>query len=1086
MVYTPRPNDEPIPGYRLLERLGSGGFGEVWKAEAPGGLLKAIKIVEGDLGELEPVNALAHQELKGLERVKSMRHPYILSLERYDIIDGRLLIVMELADGTLYDHYQLCRKQGMGGVPREELLERLKEAAEALDLMNQRHQLQHLDIKPHNLFLQGGHVKVGDFGLVKTLEGMRAHLTGGLSALYSAPEMFENEVSSYCDQYSLAIVYQELLTGKHPFHGANPRQLMQQHLSAAPDLSSLPAPDRDLIARALAKKPEDRFPSCTDFLRALQGDSPSALLRKTLTDVAAERTTQPTGLLADKSGILAADGVLAPALVIGLGGVGGEVVRAFRQAVTTTHGTMLAHIRLLHIDVDAAALRGGEKEILHTPLARVSHYLKKKNGRPSINAWLPLHVLRRLSNDQPTTEGQRYLGRLALCDHYPIIRRRLAAELRACTNPIALVATHKRTGLKFRTQRPQVYLVTSLAGGCGSGMLLDVAYITRQLLREYGPETPEIVGVLFVPPIGPDQPVPVLQNARAALTELQHYADPRTTFTAWYSEVEEGIADASPPLQRCPLLSLGRSSPANGANLLYAELATGIGAEAARARASLPLPSPEEAASCQSAGTSRVIVPRRILLLHMTRKLCADLSQPRSRSLKSDLHLHAVEQWTEAGFEADALAGQLQAACERRLGSVPTALFQRVCEPLVSRGADSIVRDPAAALHALAQLERWLGKADGTGEAGMLEEVLNEVATPLAGVLQQSLLELQFGALGQLLFRAPGVENKFVAEIAVLCADRLRQQAALRDECRREEAQLRRRIVAAGARLQKGAWRVWNRAAVARELFDAVQQFPALRYRGLIVHRVTLLYEALQQNIAKLPAEFGCCRARLAPFVRQMQSSATLNSLDATPGALLMPDRCPSVAQAAMQALARLPVDEQAQLQHQAYALLGKQMRARGHLCSADPEVVKKLLAQIQQQFHSFAADHLAWPDAAEIYLQSSAVANDLADAFLAAAPAWFSATVDAEINVMQVPAGDAGARLANLARETLRVHGIHEAGHADEIVIYREASHVAMADLPHMRVPPGNETCHSRMDVVDWLADGSAGQITAVAALRQ
>src|SRR5829696_3606591 len=92
------PHAEPIPGYKLMERLGGGGFGEVWKAEAPGGLHKAIKIIHGDLRAHSDGDGgrLAEQELRALKRVQSVRHPYLLSLERYDIIDGRLLIVMEL------------------------------------------------------------------------------------------------------------------------------------------------------------------------------------------------------------------------------------------------------------------------------------------------------------------------------------------------------------------------------------------------------------------------------------------------------------------------------------------------------------------------------------------------------------------------------------------------------------------------------------------------------------------------------------------------------------------------------------------------------------------------------------------------------------------------------------------------------------------------------------------------------------------------------------------------------------------------------------------------------------------------------
>src|SRR3954453_17863376 len=183
---------EPIKGYRLIERLGGGGFGEVWKAKAPGGLFKAIKFVYGDLQAVgDDDGSRAEQELKALSRVKSVHHPYILSLERYDIIDGQLMIVMELADRTLWDRFRECRTQGLPGIPREELLDYMRETAEALDLMNGEYQLQHLDIKPQNLFLIYNHVKVADFGLVKDLEGMAgASITGGVTPVYAAPETF--------------------------------------------------------------------------------------------------------------------------------------------------------------------------------------------------------------------------------------------------------------------------------------------------------------------------------------------------------------------------------------------------------------------------------------------------------------------------------------------------------------------------------------------------------------------------------------------------------------------------------------------------------------------------------------------------------------------------------------------------------------------------------------------------------------------------------------------------------------------------------------------------------------------------------
>src|SRR5204863_4498119 len=128
---------------------------------------------------------------------------------------------MELADRNLWDRFRECRTQGLPGIPREELLRYVEETAEALDLMNMEYQLQHLDIKPQNIFLIHNHIKVADFGLVKDLEGMAASVTGGVTPVYAAPETYDGVVSRYCDQYSLAIVYQELLCGQRPFMGTN-------------------------------------------------------------------------------------------------------------------------------------------------------------------------------------------------------------------------------------------------------------------------------------------------------------------------------------------------------------------------------------------------------------------------------------------------------------------------------------------------------------------------------------------------------------------------------------------------------------------------------------------------------------------------------------------------------------------------------------------------------------------------------------------------------------------------------------------------------------------------------------------------
>ena len=257
-------SDEPIPGYKVKSRLGAGGYGEVWTCEAPGQLLKAIKFVYGMLDEDR-----AARELKALNRIKGVRHPFLLSLERIEVVDGHLLIITELADGSLKDCYEQFRKAGDPGIPRDELLNHVRDAADALDYMSDRHSLQHLDVKPENLLLVGGRIKVADFGLVKDIQDATASMMGGLTPVYAPPEVFEGSPSRRSDQYSLAIVFQEMLTGVLPFPGKTAAQLAAQHLNAKPRLAALPAADQPVIARALAKNPNDRFSSCRELVNAL-------------------------------------------------------------------------------------------------------------------------------------------------------------------------------------------------------------------------------------------------------------------------------------------------------------------------------------------------------------------------------------------------------------------------------------------------------------------------------------------------------------------------------------------------------------------------------------------------------------------------------------------------------------------------------------------------------------------------------------------------------------------------------------------------------------------------------------------------
>jgi hypothetical protein len=559
-------NLEPLPGYRLLEHIGSGGFGEVWRAEAPGGLTKAIKFVFGQLHERRASN-----ELRALDRVRGVRHPFLLSLERIETIDGRLVVVTELADGSLKDRFEACRREGLSGIPRDELLGYLRDAADALDFMIDSHALQHLDIKPENLLLLANHVKVADFGLVKDLRQSEASLVGGMTPLYAAPEVFRGGPSPRSDQYSLAIVYLEMLTGKLPFVAGNAAELTLQHLNDLPDLSALASADRYAVSRALAKDPQHRYPTCRAFVDALVkatsgetliGDlagsaghggfleaSDPARNGHLATDLvddgqqpwnaAPEQLLLPMPLTDEKLVDLPPielrthDSRPVPTVVIGIGGAAGQVLSQLRRMIDEQNGgSPLRSVQFLLLDTDAKALAEVARrqnpgfapgETLHLPLRLPQHYRERSQ---LLLQWLSRRWLYNIPRSLKT-EGLRPLGRLALVDHAKDVVRAIRQAISQATDAGGVAIGTDSGENEFRRDAVRVFVVASISGGTGGGMVLDVGFAARAVLNQLGLAERELIGVMMHA-TGRDSRHSELArvNAFAWLTEYEHFQRP--------------------------------------------------------------------------------------------------------------------------------------------------------------------------------------------------------------------------------------------------------------------------------------------------------------------------------------------------------------------------------------------------------------------------------------------------------------------------------------------------------------------------------------------------------------------------------
>jgi tetratricopeptide (TPR) repeat protein/serine/threonine protein kinase len=265
MVSPAKPPLVNLPcGYRPLRLLGRGAFGEVWHAEAPGGVEVAIKFIHRTSHANE-----SESELTALHLIKGLRHQNLLALQAFFPLPEWLVIVLELADGSLRQRLRQWRDDGQVGIPSDELLPYLREAAEALDFLH-GHELQHRDIKPDNILLLGQHVKVADYGVARLLEksSLQSASVVGTPA-YMAPEVCMGKVSQHSDQYSLAVTYAELRLGRLPILAENLAQMVFRKMHGTPELNPLPEAEQQVLLRALAQEPDQRYPSCSALALAL-------------------------------------------------------------------------------------------------------------------------------------------------------------------------------------------------------------------------------------------------------------------------------------------------------------------------------------------------------------------------------------------------------------------------------------------------------------------------------------------------------------------------------------------------------------------------------------------------------------------------------------------------------------------------------------------------------------------------------------------------------------------------------------------------------------------------------------------------
>jgi serine/threonine protein kinase len=253
-----------VPGYEIVNKLGGGVFGMVFKARKESiGKDYAIKFLKVDD---EVVRDAVLREIDSVRFFAQVDHPNLVAIEDKGEVDGIPFIIMSYAgDETLRKRLET------GSLSREEALRIFVQAARGVQALHE-HSLVHFDLKPANIFLKGEIARVGDYGLSKLVTESRNSLSFGRGTpYYMAPEMLQRRGDHRSDVYSLGVVLFECLTGDVPFRGDSEWEVLRKHENEAPAFPpSLQEPERSVLARCLAKQPADRWQSVAELLHVLQ------------------------------------------------------------------------------------------------------------------------------------------------------------------------------------------------------------------------------------------------------------------------------------------------------------------------------------------------------------------------------------------------------------------------------------------------------------------------------------------------------------------------------------------------------------------------------------------------------------------------------------------------------------------------------------------------------------------------------------------------------------------------------------------------------------------------------------------------
>lgn len=488
--------------------------------------------------------------------------------------------------------------------------------------------------------------------------------------------------------------------------------------------------------------------------------------------------------------------------------------------------------------------------------------------------------------------------------------------------------------------------------------------------------------------------------------------------------------------------------------------------------------------------------PKRTLIQQAARRLCAKLVERWIAPVNpnaSEIRGWLAEQWNKRRLEPLQILERLEEACEKLWKKKPEDVLSAISAQYMAGNAPKL--DGVVAENAIAHIEQLAGKPRFRPKPGqspplptapsILERTFADVTRTLSAECEKELAEVCVCGLDDPRLRLAGTELA-VPQILNLIDSLERKEGEHREALAETTEVAYDRLKSLAGNLE-GLGAFLRRGNTVAELVQFFYLYPKARYQELSRDGVLSVIRALRNAYGRNSKDIGMCRQRLQEFRRSLRKLQPFQEIagGVGPGISILPLGCATLEEAVDQVVARIPEPDLVGLDRQIQEKLEAQSKSLVKIClsAQAPQLLTELEILMQAQAEKFAAARMNETDAADFFLkqyqEDKEIAKDIVGAFHQADPAISDSEKGKEIHALTVPAGPAGERFADHARQAMAGIDLAVAFGTDEILFYREIPDLSLADLPQLGPKfqqayqelsaQQNFTPHSREDITNW-----------------